>query len=267
MAEAILVADDEAGIRESLAEILRDAGYTVETAADGTAALETIDAHDFAVVITDLRMPGADGLTVLRRLSEVAPQTVPLVMTAHSSIESAVEALRAGAADYLLKPIAFDDVLAKVARVLDHRQLAWQAERDGDPPATAPRPARRHPRPDRVSRPPPQSGDEAGLSWRRQRDVEAPRGAALEGKRARARQRHRARDDPRGRRMDHGRRPSAKPARGRHGAPAGRRRSARRAPVVREDPHRDAPAAARQRQASGGRGARPLLVVALPEDE
>jgi DNA-binding NtrC family response regulator len=128
MAEAILVADDEAGVRESLAEILRDAGYGVETAADGAAALEAIDRHDFAVVITDLRMPGADGLAVLRKLGEVAPQTVPLVMTAHGSVESAVEALRAGAADYLLKPIVFDDVLAKVARVLDHRQLAWQAQ-------------------------------------------------------------------------------------------------------------------------------------------
>jgi DNA-binding NtrC family response regulator len=128
MAEAILVADDEAGVRESLAEVLRDAGYSVETAADGTAALDAIDAHDFAVAITDLRMPGADGLTVLRKLREVAPQTVPLVMTAHGSVESAVEALRAGAADYLLKPLVFDDVLAKVGRVLDHRQLAWQTQ-------------------------------------------------------------------------------------------------------------------------------------------
>ncbi|HJW69576.1 MAG TPA: response regulator, partial [Candidatus Binatia bacterium] len=62
MAEAILVADDEAGVRDSLAEVLRDAGYSVETAGDGTAALDAIDAHDFAVAITDLRMPGADGL-------------------------------------------------------------------------------------------------------------------------------------------------------------------------------------------------------------
>ena len=128
MAEAILVADDEVGVRESLAEILRDASYAVETAADGTAALEAIDGHDFAVVIADLRMPGADGLTVLRKLGEVAPQTVSLVMTAHGSVESAVEALRAGAADYMLKPLVFDDVLAKVARVLDHRQLAWQTQ-------------------------------------------------------------------------------------------------------------------------------------------
>jgi two-component system response regulator PilR (NtrC family) len=128
MGEAILVADDEAGVRESLAEVLRDAGYTVTTAVDGTGALRALDETDFGVVITDLRMPGADGLEVLRRLRQVAPQTVPLVMTAHGSVESAVEALRAGAADYILKPVVFDDVLAKVARVLDHRQLAWQTQ-------------------------------------------------------------------------------------------------------------------------------------------
>jgi DNA-binding NtrC family response regulator len=128
MAEAILVADDEAGVRESLAEVLRDAGYVVETAVDGRAALESIDRHDFAVVITDLRMPGADGLAVLHKLRDVAPQTVPLVITAHASVESAVEALRAGAADYILKPVVFDDVLAKVARILENRQLAWQTQ-------------------------------------------------------------------------------------------------------------------------------------------
>jgi DNA-binding NtrC family response regulator len=128
MAEAILVADDETGVRESLAEVLRDAGYVVETAVDGSSALAALDRQDFAVVITDLRMPGADGLAVLEKLREVAPQTVPLVMTAHGSVETAVEALRAGAADYILKPVVFDDVLAKIARVLDHRQLAWQTQ-------------------------------------------------------------------------------------------------------------------------------------------
>jgi two-component system response regulator HydG len=68
MAEAILVADDETGVRESLAEVLRDAGYAVDTAVDGSAALAALDERDFAVVITDLRMPGADGLAVLRKL-------------------------------------------------------------------------------------------------------------------------------------------------------------------------------------------------------
>jgi two-component system response regulator PilR (NtrC family) len=128
MAEAILVADDEPGVRESLAEVLRDAGYVVQSASDGAAALAALEAGDFAVVVTDLRMPGADGLTVLRRARELSPQTFVLVMTAHGSIETAVEALRAGAADYLLKPVVFDDLLAKVERLLEHRHLAWQTQ-------------------------------------------------------------------------------------------------------------------------------------------
>ncbi len=128
MPEAILVADDEPGVRESLAEVLRDAGYDVETAVDGTAALHALEQRDFAVVLTDLRMPGADGLAVLHRARDVSPQTVAIVMTAHGSVETAVEALRMGAADYILKPIIFDDVLAKVSRVLDHRQLTWQTQ-------------------------------------------------------------------------------------------------------------------------------------------
>src|SRR5215470_10292239 len=128
MAEAILVADDEPGVRESLAEILRDAGYVVQTAADGTAALKALDENDFGVVVTDLRMPGADGLAVLRRARDISPQTMVLVMTAHGTVDTAVDALRAGAADYILKPVVFDDLLAKVDRLLEHRQLAWQMQ-------------------------------------------------------------------------------------------------------------------------------------------
>jgi two-component system response regulator PilR (NtrC family) len=128
MPEAILVADDEPGVRESLAEILRDAHYLVETAADGTAALKALDERDFAVVVTDLRMPGADGLAILKRARAVSPQTFVLVMTAHGSVDTAVEALRAGASDYLLKPVMFEDLLAKVERLLEHRQIAWQMQ-------------------------------------------------------------------------------------------------------------------------------------------
>jgi len=128
VADAILIADDEDGVRESLAEVLRDEGFAVETARDGTEALAAIERQDFAVVITDVRMPGADGLEVLKQVRESAPQTVVLMMTAHASIETAVEALRQGAADYILKPLLFDEVLAKVRRVLDHRQLAWETQ-------------------------------------------------------------------------------------------------------------------------------------------
>jgi DNA-binding NtrC family response regulator len=128
MPDAVLVADDEPGVRESLAEILRDAGYVVETAGDGTAALKALDENDFGVVVTDLRMPGADGLAVLKRARDVSPQTHVLVMTAHGTVETAVDALRAGATDYILKPVVFDELLAKVGRLMEHRQLAWQAQ-------------------------------------------------------------------------------------------------------------------------------------------
>jgi len=128
MTEAILIADDEPGIRESLADVLQDTGYDAHTAADGTEALAAIEERDFAVVVTDLRMPGADGLEVLRKVREVAPQTIVLVMTAHATIDTAVAALREGATDYVLKPIVFDELLAKVSRLLEYRQLVWEAQ-------------------------------------------------------------------------------------------------------------------------------------------
>ncbi len=128
MADAILIADDEIGVRESLAEVLRDEGYVVTAVPDGSAALEAVDQDDFAVAVLDLRMPGATGLEVLRRIREISPQTVVIVMTAHASVESAVEALRNGAADYVLKPVLFEDMLVKVARAVEYRRLAWQSQ-------------------------------------------------------------------------------------------------------------------------------------------
>jgi DNA-binding NtrC family response regulator len=122
----ILIADDEAAVRESLAEVLRDEGYQVTAAADGTAALAALDAQDFDLVLTDLRMPGADGLAILRHTREVSPQTLVLLMTAHATVETAVEALQRGAQDYLLKPLIFEDVLHKIDHLLEHRQVAWE---------------------------------------------------------------------------------------------------------------------------------------------
>src|SRR5437870_276939 len=127
MPEAILVADDEPGVRESLAEVLRDAGYEVQAAADGDAALAALESRDFCIIIMDICMPGA-GIVVLKRAREVSPQTLVLVMIPHGSVDTAVEALRSGATDYILKPVVFDDLLAKVERLLEHRQLVWQAQ-------------------------------------------------------------------------------------------------------------------------------------------
>ena len=122
----ILVAEDETGVRESLAEVLRDEGYEVTAVTDGAAAIAALGSQEFDLVLSDIRMPGVDGLDVLRHAREVAPQALVLLMTAHATVETAVEAIRRGAQDYLLKPILFDDLLHKIDHLLHHRQMAWE---------------------------------------------------------------------------------------------------------------------------------------------
>lgn len=124
----LLVADDEAAIRESLGEVLREEGYEVVEAGDGLQAIEALRGRDFDLVVADLRMPGADGLEVLRRTREISPQTLVILVTAYASLETAVEALRQGAHDYIIKPLILEDVLGKVRRLLDYKQLAWEAQ-------------------------------------------------------------------------------------------------------------------------------------------
>lgn len=122
----VLIADDEPGVRDSLAEVFREEGYDVVAAGDGSEAIQVIETRDIDVVITDLKMPGADGLEVLKRALEVAPQMLVLIMTAHATVDTAVAALRRGAHDYFLKPVIFDDALHKVASLLRYRQVAWE---------------------------------------------------------------------------------------------------------------------------------------------
>jgi two-component system response regulator PilR (NtrC family) len=105
---------------------LREEGYQVHGAADGPAAIELINQLDFDLVLTDLRLPGADGLAVLRHVREICPKTLLLVMTAHATVETAVEAMRLGAQDYILKPLIFEDVLRKVRHLMDHKSIAWE---------------------------------------------------------------------------------------------------------------------------------------------
>lgn len=126
MSASILVAEDIDSARESLVDLLTGEGYDVRAAADGTEAIAAIDKGDFDLVLSDLSMPGADGLEVLRHIRNVSPQTMVLLMTAHASIESAIEAIRLGAQDYLLKPLIFADVLRKVQHLMNHRKLAWE---------------------------------------------------------------------------------------------------------------------------------------------
>lgn len=124
----ILVADDEPLARQSLGEALQEAGYHVYHAADGITALHLLEEVEVDVVLCDLKMPGADGLEILRKVREAHPQTMVMLMTAYASVETVVEALRLGAQDYLLKPLLLDDVLHKVRRLLEYRQQAWELQ-------------------------------------------------------------------------------------------------------------------------------------------
>src|SRR3990172_6248334 len=128
MAGNILVVEDEEAARRSLCELLREEGYQVHEAADGAAAIKLADELDLDLVLTDLRLPAADGLAVLKHVSEVSPQTLAILMTAYASVDTAVEALRLGAQDYILKPLIFEDVLRKVRHLVNHRSLAWEIQ-------------------------------------------------------------------------------------------------------------------------------------------
>ena len=95
----VLVVDDEAGIREFLAEALGDDDHEVTAASSGEAAWERLERESFEVVITDLKMPGISGLELLKRVRERQPEVEVVVLTAHGNVDSAVEAMRAGAFD------------------------------------------------------------------------------------------------------------------------------------------------------------------------
>jgi two-component system response regulator HydG len=123
----VLVVDDEVNARTALAELLRDEGYAVETAADGFKALGKV--ADFApdVVLTDLKMPGMDGIQLLGRLHEEDRELPVIMMTAFGEVETAVGAMRAGARDYLAKPVNFAELSVVLARELDQRRLRQEA--------------------------------------------------------------------------------------------------------------------------------------------
>jgi two-component system NtrC family response regulator len=117
-ATTILIADDDDSLRRVLEFQLREGGYEVLTAADGLAALELFTASEVDCLISDLRMPGLSGLELLRRASAIARETPVIVITAYGDIETAVEAMRAGAFDYVTKPFNRDEILMTVEKAL-----------------------------------------------------------------------------------------------------------------------------------------------------
>lgn len=125
----ILVVDDELSMRESLAAWLRKGGYVVETARSGGGALDTVREQPVDLVLLDIKMPGMDGLTVLKHLHAEQPDVAVVMITAYGSIETAVQAMKQGAEDYLLKPFDPEHLMLLVERTVARIGLARENER------------------------------------------------------------------------------------------------------------------------------------------
>jgi DNA-binding NtrC family response regulator len=126
--ERILVVEDEERTREFLREFLEVEGFDVETATDGQEAIETLESMEFDLVLTDMKMPKADGLAVLEGIRRINPQTAAIVFTGYGTIDTAVKAVKLGAYDYITKPLKTDEISMVIQRALEHRKLALENE-------------------------------------------------------------------------------------------------------------------------------------------
>jgi len=124
--ERILIADDEDGLRWVLEKGFRGAGYQVTAVKDGAAALREAEAQRFDMILLDIRMPGIDGLTLLKQVRERRRDAQVVIMTAHGTMETAVQAMQDGAYDYLAKPFDLDEALLLAERALSARRLTQE---------------------------------------------------------------------------------------------------------------------------------------------
>lgn len=119
----ILIVDDESHIREIFTMMLEKEGHIVTSAGDGRAALELVEKDLYDLVITDVKMPNFDGLSLLKKVKEISPETEVIVMTAYASTTAAVEAMKEGAYDYITKPLRFEEVNRAIDKALQLRAL------------------------------------------------------------------------------------------------------------------------------------------------
>jgi DNA-binding NtrC family response regulator len=124
----ILLIDDDAAVRESMTRTLKSAGYTVEPAASGEEGLAAARRGSFDVILSDMRMPGISGLDLLTRVREAQVDSVFIIMTGFGTIETAVEAMKLGAVDFVQKPFFRDELLMRVRAAAERRQLARQVD-------------------------------------------------------------------------------------------------------------------------------------------
>lgn len=122
MSGKILIVDDEEAVRFFTADALSRVGWDVYEAESGEAALAMLSKTSYDVILLDLRMPGIDGLTVMRQTKERWPDVMIIIMTAYASLDSAIEAVRQGAFDYLRKPCSVDDIMSCVNRAMAKKE-------------------------------------------------------------------------------------------------------------------------------------------------
>lgn len=125
----VLIVDDEKNIRLTLSQAIESMDLDVGTAVNGEDALSKLDESDYGLMLLDLKMPGMDGMDVLRQVREVRPDIKVIIITAHGTIDSAVEAMKLGAVDFIQKPFTPDEIRGLVRKVLDRDALeAEQAD-------------------------------------------------------------------------------------------------------------------------------------------
>jgi DNA-binding NtrC family response regulator len=137
---SLLVVEDEEIIRTALKEFLDEEGYDVTAVGSVAAAVKAARERDFHVAVCDVQLPDGDGVALLRRLMQFNPNVSGLIITAYATVENAVEAFKAGAFDYLVKPVIFDDLANKLQRLFQYRELYQEnqalrrelARRDGN---------------------------------------------------------------------------------------------------------------------------------------
>src|SRR5438105_2361931 len=124
----MLIADDDGALRRGLARGLTAAGHDVEEASNGNAAIERLHDGHFDVVLSDLKMGGSDGMDVLRTTRSMHPTTAVILMTAFGSVNTAVEAMKIGAFDYVQKPFEIEEMEVKIEKALEMRRLKYELE-------------------------------------------------------------------------------------------------------------------------------------------
>ncbi len=136
----LLIVDDESIVRESLGKWFREEGYEVETAESASEALTRLAQERCDLALVDIKMPGTDGIELQRRLKEIAPELIVIIMTGYASVETAVTALKQGAYDYVTKPFDPDDIANVVRNALSHRRAEQENVRLREALSTVARP-------------------------------------------------------------------------------------------------------------------------------